>query len=626
MAEFKSAAEKKKWDSLQHQAGHSLHQIAQGKATSADFQRVSNTLSGLNKLAQQVFDEAVSAAEVQAKKFQAQYDTALEKLKADEKDQDLTAYEQALNKVLLERNPDLIQAIHEAITLELFQQSEDLEKSIGGKFDSIKDLLPPKDLPTVDDTLAAGDLLVEKLSSLDDSKWERRSGGLLDKIGSLFRDTLQDIADQVMRSRQQGSAPESHRPRLAGPSRALKDNVIDMEDVGAPPQLQKANQLVADDPMVELQKLMQLTGPAPAMTSMSSGALPKNTAEPTIQMSPKTEATISQAAEDQTSLYTELINFLKNPAQAMANSGGSGFGGAGGGSGQDKEESEDEKADTWWRSFRNWMGDKYDKAKDWSKDNKGWLSSLGTLLTTMLLDPQLFEQIGSLIGKYLSWDSVKDAALGAWSYLKDKGTSVVDWVMDKLHIKDAANYVEDKYKKTKEAVSNAKDTVVKGASSALNKVENFFGGGDQTQNTTNNTTLNKNGSSTTKAGTSPAKAAAPSAAGSAPALAVPPSAAGLSSTTVQSPTLNGGSNRSSVINNTTNANGPTTVAADGKPMSVTPGITAQAPGTAPLDGGGQAAQSGLPSKGSPQISMSSFKFHSSVDDSLPMMNTTFFTG
>lgn len=616
MAEFKSAGEKKKWDSLQNQAGHSLQQIAQGRATSADFQRVSNTLAGLNKLAQQVFDEAVSAAEVQAKKFQAQYDQALTKLKTDEQAKDLTAYEAAINKVLLERNPDLIQAIHEAITLELFQQSEDLEKSLGGKFDSIKDLLPPKDLPTVDDTLAASDLLVERLSDLDDTKWGRRSEALLDKIGGLFRDTLREVAEAVQRARSSAHTPQIGRsaPRLgyAGAS-----DVMDVEDNHP---LSKAMALIAPT-----EEPYTVDNTAPAQTSMASGTLAKNNAENTIQMSQHTESTIAKAAQDQTDLYSQLMGFLKNPAQAMADSGGSpGYGpnaGKGAGSGQEKEESEGEKADTWWRSFRNWMGDKYDAAKDWNKENKGWLSGLGTLLSAMLLDPQLFENIGNLLGKYLTWDNIKDAAGEAWHFMLDKGKDIVSWVQDKLGLNKPLSQKEVDDAKTdggvklsKTAADRLKDPKVQAAlaaqgdpfkdkhpgaklpdnpdagghSSFMSKVSNLFGftaGSDHVavdQSVTDTNTTIANGGS---------------------------------------PTLN-----RSGLGVAPTANGPTAVAADGKPMSVTPGVTAQAPGTAPLDQGGQAAQSGMPSKGSPQISMSSFKFHSSVDDSLPMMNTTFFTG
>jgi hypothetical protein len=342
--------------------------------------------------------------------------------------------------------------------------------------------------------------------------------------------------------------------------------------------------------------------------------------EPTIQLSPQTESVIQKAAQDQTSLYSQLADFLKNPGKAVASAGGSG---GAPGSGQEEEEDEQEKADTWWRSFRNWMGDKYDKAKDWNKENKGWLSGLGMLLGTMLLDPQLYETIGGLIGKYLTWDNVKKVAEASWQMMLDKGKDIVSWVQDKLGLNKPLTQKEVDDAKTdggvklsKNAAERLKDPKVQAAlaaqgdpfkdknpnaklpdnpdagghSSFMSKVSNLFGftnGGsshlavDQSVTDTNNSIANGG-----------------------------------------SPTFN---SRSTMVPKG-DVGGPKTTAVPGTAATYTPGVTTQPPGAlGGLDTGVQTPDM-RPTKGTAQIGLSTFKFHSSTDDSLLMMNTPYFTG
>jgi hypothetical protein len=610
MAEFRSDTEKKKWQSLQNQAGHSLQRIVQGTATQADFQRVSNALNGLNTLAKRVFDEAVSAAEVQAKKFQSQHEKALDGL-ARVGDLDLSPFEQALNAALKQQNPDLVDAIHDAITLEIFEQTEELKSDMAEQVQKLKDLLPPKDLPTVDDVLAAQDLLTEKMAQVDEARWDHRRDDLLDRIGSLFRNTLVDLAEAVQRSRSHSNPRIGYQaPRLEAPTRPA----FDIEDVVPRSPFEQAHALLAEPVTAET-----ATTEVSAEQTTSGGSTLSTGSEGVVQMTDRTEAAITKAAEDQTSLYQQLMSFLKNPSAPGSpfNPSDSGHGGAG----QDVEQSEQEKADTWWRSFRNWMGDKYDKAKDWNKENKGWLGGLGMLLASMLLDPQLYENIGSMIGKYLTWDNVKKVASASWHMMLDKGKDLVEWVQDKLGLNkpltqkevDAAK-TDGGVKLSKTAAERLKDPKVQaqiaqfsgsfkdqhpGAmvpkatgdthSSFWSKVSHLFG----VQNGPTNVAVDQ---SVIDANTAIANGG--------------------------SPTFN---NRSTIVPKSDLGTPASAVVPAAKPTSIIPGVTTQAPGTASGPEAGPAMSDLRPSKGTAQIGLSSFKFHSSIDDSLLMMNTPYFS-
>jgi hypothetical protein len=267
------------------------------------------------------------------------------------------------------------------------------------------------------------------------------------------------------------------------------------------------------------------------------------------------------------------------------------------------------------------MGDKYDKAKDWNKENKGWLSGLGTLLSAMLLDPQLFENIGSMIGKYLTWDNVKKVAEASWHMMLDKGKDIVDWVQDKLGLNKPLTQKEVDDAKTdggvklsKNAAERLKDPKVQAAIAAQ---------GDPFKDKNPNAKLPDN----------------PSAGGHSSFMSKVSNLFGFTSgssnpavdqsvTNTNNSIANGGSatfnNRSTIVPKG-DVGGPKTAAVPGNPASYTPGVTTQAPGTSSDVNIGPGTGDSRPTKGTAQIGLSSFKFHSATDDSLLMMNTSYFS-
>lgn len=593
MANFSSDADRKKWAALQNSAGASLSNIVAGKASTADFSKVATVLNGLNSLAAQVFAQAISAAEVQAKKFEAQSDKLGDALRLRDNDT-LSAYEKALNQALGQVAPDIVESLREIIELQSIETNDAIEKMVGGKFSEFAGLLP-QDPPSVDDLLAANQLLAEQISDEDERKWPAREKSLLDKIGDVFKSVIMGAA-QEMRGKSSGAHQQAtNYPRLAAPSADWE--LVDDHDVAS-----QAMALVGGGSQHQQSPQALLSAPATANTTTGASTLPAGREGPNIALSEGAERQIQQAAHDQTQLYQKLLDFLKG-----------GKDGGTGGSEADEEEEEEKKADTWWRSFRNVVGDAGEKYKKFKDENGGWLSALGKALALMIMDPQLFKYFGDQIEKYLTWDNVKSVVSTAWDWVSKQASSVVDWVMDKLGLSkkdDPMSKLTPEQKK--KAQSSAADDAAAGGA--------YIPVAPQ---------LDKNGKPVQQMG--PPSSAMSAGADFKHSYTQGWEATkdlfgfgGNSSTTVGGPTVGG--NRSSVVNNAAPTSTTNTVAVDANPVTMKPGTTTLPPGTQAAPSAPAGTGDNRPTKGAPQMGMSSFGFHTGIDDSLMMMNTPYFAG
>jgi hypothetical protein len=398
---------------------------------------------------------------------------------------------------------------------------------------------------------------------------------------------------------------------------------------------------------------MQVGAEGDANAVAGSAALPKGREAPTISLSQKAENAITTAAQDQTSLYSKLLDFLTDSPST------------GGGKKNGQEESKDEeadKADTWWRSFRNMIGDPAKKYKEFKKDNAGWLKALGSALALMILDPQLFKSFGEMVEKYLTWDNLKSAVSTAWDWVYKQGASVVDWVMGKLGLDKAIDKKEadasrkdgpdSGAKQTQSTIDRLKDPKVQaaikaqhdeylkthpedknpnavmpdmrsdaeknGSGSWQSTVNNFLGKTtgyrfDKGSDATVNKSIGNKGSDGGYTFTAGDSASSDSSTGPT-----------LSTSSVDASSVSSASNRSSLTSNTTNNQSTQSVPAT--PAKMTPGTTTTAPGSSPMSVAPAGGGDGRSIKGSPQVGIGSYGFHASMDDSLTMMNTAYFTG
>lgn len=401
-----SSAAQKKWDSLKGSAGVSLSRVVQGQASSSDFQRVQNVLNQQSSLASQVFAQAVSAAEVQAKKFEKSYQAITD----NNNKELLSAFEVAMNAELQKIAPDIVSQLKEVIEMSVLQSNEDLDKSIGSRFESFKELLPKeKDVPTIKDLLAANDLLAEQVKSDLDAVWEKRQPDLLDKIANVFEGTLRNLAEKINREKaaraQGGHGGERMLPNPDGHGPLL---------LGGPEHAQER-------PSILSQGMALLRGPGHEAAQEAHGTGQQATGSGSsmvVSLSPAAQQQLVTAAQSQKDFYDRVKALL--PGDGMQGHGDA-----------EEEGKEEKKADTWWRSFKNWFGGDEEKKK--KKDDKfSWLKTLGTALALMILNPKLFQFLGDGLKKLLTWDNLKAAAEASWDWVKNMASGVMEAISNLL--------------------------------------------------------------------------------------------------------------------------------------------------------------------------------------------------
>ncbi len=626
MAKVNNSTAQNKWDSLKGSAGVSLSHIVQGKASSSDFQRVQNVLSQQSSLASQIFSQAVSTAEKQAQKFQASYKSVLDK---DNKEL-LSAFEVAMNAELQKVTPDLVGQLKEIIEMSVTSSNEELDKSIGSKFDAFKEFLPKeKDVPSMHDILAANAQQAAEIHSDALVRWERQEPALLEKIAGVFQSTLRNLAETINREKAQRAQGGSGKLALAGPR----------GHSGGPLMLHGAAAEAGDKPSVLARGMSLLHGPsgegaadvdAKDVGGSQHGGGGSSTM--VVALNPAAQRELTTAAQAQTDFYSRVKSLLPSPGQE-------GKGDA------ENEGKEEKKADTWWRSFKNWFGDDEDKKKKKS-DKFSWIKDLGAMLALMILNPKLFQTIGDGIKKLLTWENLKGAAEASWDWVKGMASGVMESIANLLggtmktptqadvtkakdggkDLSTTANKPGDK----KHADLNHLTPEQQKQYDAMGKAnkENSEGpgwinSGLSALGVTTPAMKNYNLAHTDTNAKSPTyghilvdgkdKGKNPDFKPQTPA-----------STAVQS----AGSARSSVTqpplpkSMPTGANASTTFS-ESPSVKYSPGVSLPSGGDSQSAGGSAATQ---PQKGAPQIGIGSFGFNASNSDSLALMNTYHFTG
>lgn len=621
MAGFNSDQASKKWASLQNSAGSSLNNIVQGRASTADFSRVASVLNNLSSLAATTFSQAISASEVQAKKFEASYAQLEQGIRSDSAD-NLTAYEKALNAALQTIEPNIVGTLKEFIELSSLESNEDLTKTMNTGFTGVHEALP-SDLPSTNDLLAANDLLKESLLEVDASRWQTRESSLIEKIADSFKTTLRDLAEQINKERAARQAHASHSGPLALPSpHGAPSNAL------VPFQQPHAMHDVIDmEPHTIADNAMQLVRPAEhkALTDQTGGMEPHTKSSvasgSSISLSAAAEQAITKAATDQTSLYQKLMDFLQKEDDSTV----------------DQQKEDEDRADTFWNSYKSIVGDPSKSKKKKDDEGWGWLKTLGSALLLMATNPQLFKTIGDLITKYATWDNLKKAVGEAWDWVAKQAHDVLDWVLDWFKNSKSAQAGNDSLKTNSPLapILNAKNEKGK---STLRKIGDALVTPDEQKWISQNVLHSKGLAQTGKAiedavitpdqrkyiankwnafigdsSSSSSSSTTNSVSGSAP--------------TIGGSTVSVGGNRSTVNGGTVVDNSSSsTSSVSAQVANMTPGASVPNTGSA----AGLDATSGTgdnrPSKGGPQIGMSTFGFHTGTDDSLMMMNTPYFTG
>jgi uncharacterized protein YukE len=619
-----------KWDSLKGSAGVSLSHIVQGKASSSDFQRVQSILNQQSSLASQIFKQAVSTAEAQAKKFQDSYQAVLDK---DNKEL-LSAFEVALNAELQKVTPDIVGQLKEIIEISSASNRDDIDKSMGARFEQFREFLPKeKDVPTIKDMLDANSRLAAEVHSDAQVRWERDQPQLLEKIANVFQTTLRNLADAINREKAQRA------PTPPGGNISAAHALPGHESL---PLLGHAPQVVDERPSILSQGMALLHDPGSSGSASAAQGQPGserssgNASTMVVALSPAAQRELTTAAEAQKDFYERMKELLPGGGQATK--------------GEAEEEGDEEKrADTWWRSFKNWFGDDESSSRSKKKSDKsdfGWLKTLGSALALMVLNPKLFQTIGEEIKKFLSWDNLSKSFDAAWKWVSEQASSIIDSIEKMLSIENL-----------KKAAESLWGFIKKSASAIGGWIKKLLGGDDDADSSTSPspTGTDKDGAASVAPGTS--KGGKDAKKGSAPGILSKASTAisnffGFGDKSGDTKTANnntsvananGSSTSNSTVVNSTMTAGKGRSSVGAAPASdaaltaaastfaESPGVK-NSPGVSLLPGGSAAGGSAggaaamQPQKGAPQIGISSFGFNAANSDSLLLMNTYHFTG
>lgn len=411
MAQVNNATAQKKWDSLKGSAGVSLSRIVQGNATSADYQRVMNVLNQQSNLASQVFGQLLALAKANAEKSKDNYEALLDK----NNEVLLSAFEVAFNEELKKIEPDIVGQLKEIIEMTVLQSNEDLDQRMGSRFDAIKDLLPAKkDNPSINDLLAANDLLAERVQEDNAAEWDRRLPSLIERVAQTFEGTLRNLAERI-------NAEKAHRAQTAhGHAASQPAASVPLLAHGPSPVATMERQSILQQGMALLRGPSSgnalTVGKSPA--SGVSGSAGSTTA--VVALSPAAQHDLTTAADSQNSFYDRIKALLPSPAKKEDT-----------GEAQQQDD-ESKKADTWWRSFKNWFGDDESKRQSKKKDRFSWLKGLGQMLALMILNPKLFQTLGEGMKNLLTWDNIKGAAEKSWDWVKGVASSVMETISNML--------------------------------------------------------------------------------------------------------------------------------------------------------------------------------------------------
>jgi len=390
MLQFRSDKEKNKWRALQNRADIPLNKLIQGNVNASDIAKLSSVLGSLSKLAQEVFDAAVKSAEEQAKSVVKAGNIKIE--------DGISAFEKELNTALSIQFPKLIQDIKEILSLEIYEHTDELDRSIGIKFTDLKSFLPPKDLPTTDDLLAANDLLVERLE--DARFWEARETSIANRI----IEGLQNFVVKNRSENQSGAYSEKY-PTIADRGMSLltgpekETNVIDVESHFLPAAIA-----------------------APLLTAGETTS--------TVTHEDLPQRLLRMMQEFIGVTLPEKLNVLKDmvsPRGAMSSTTNTP-------SLEDVDKKETRKADNWWKSFSRWIGSEHDTTKSKAKKVKGnnWLEALKLGLMSLLLTPTLWTSVAQNIEELFTWDNIKKWTSEAVTEVVKDAKDVGNWIANKI--------------------------------------------------------------------------------------------------------------------------------------------------------------------------------------------------
>lgn len=461
---FRSSAESKKWEYLEATTRQSMDRIQSGTATKADYEKTSRVLGQQSKLAQDVFDNAVEAMELAAKKTIAAIEEDREKKGKEPLTEEQTQklLELALKRAFDDFGPELVETLDTLLTRKLDEQDELTGYRIDEAVDKIKDSMPK---PIEEDPQAK---IVEEQE--DAAKWEKRLDQFTERAEKAFKKSIIEVA-QELRDRMSGQAPSGPTllPALGGPK---KPSLLERLRSG----------------------LIGFAGGAKSRATSLWSGLAGAVSKPinSLFSSSKNESDVVQSTKKQTSFLGGIQDMVKkfmNQSKALGKSS------------TDKMKAFFKGALDKYENVKGWLGDKLGKVGSAAKTGMGWLSTIGTGLLAGIMYSPLLSALMDKVGSYFSKEAIVEKLGQLWEWMKKTTPEVLGWVWDKVSnfdYKGLASKVWEWIKgdattegdmmsglpgrgaldSTADAIDEKADAVKKSATSMWDGFKNFFGFGD----------------------------------------------------------------------------------------------------------------------------------------------------
>jgi len=395
MAKFKSDTESKKWKSLEATTSTSFHKMLQGTATESDFKSVSKILEQQSALAKSVFDEGVKSIEATA-------DELLDKVnqgRIESGKRPLTQqahnrlHKSTMQDVMRNYAPDIIASLKDIIDDRFDEIAQGNVEAITKGFDKLSGYSPtrkPVDTPSTDDIIALQEAASEDADNKDNAKWPDRLADIKKAVGDAVENSLLEIIKRVKGNQSKPGMQETS-PAL-GYSPTARANANNWE-------------------------LMDADGGSSAMSQATATS-------PTVQLTPKTEAAIYEATDEQKTFMGSIRDMLANLGNKDKE--------------KDSPEEEEKKASSWLRKMGSWMKDKMP-----SKKSRGTIMSIikgiGQGLFLALTAPSLIKGIAGAAKEFLTLDNLEKVIKTTWDTIYGIGGSIVSGILKEFGLKGSPN-------------------------------------------------------------------------------------------------------------------------------------------------------------------------------------------
>lgn len=378
MPKFETGYEQQKWSKLERQARVTLDKLRSGMGTAADLKKAEVLIAQYGGLATDVMGKAVQLMRLMGKERIDRIDSrrmarGKSPLQPGSRE---SLLELAITRVVQSEGAELAITLEDSMKSLLEQQDERQASMFQRKLDELRG-----DLPSTDDTIALQEASDEDQANDLDNQVQR----IIDYFDGKFADTFSKIDKAVEDSMMNGLTRFIEKIRGEGPTAA-----------GTP---------LLEGALSSSYSVSTMAARTGEMGGIGAVGTPVQVSE---QFEQELGNTITKQGDLLDTLNTGITDLDEPPSK----------------------KDEQEKADTWWRRLKVWMGDNVgSKAKKAGLGIfAGLLALAGRALLTQLFGGRVLNDFQSMF----SIDKIKEYGDKLYDYVAEKSKSLLSWISAKF--------------------------------------------------------------------------------------------------------------------------------------------------------------------------------------------------